>query len=258
MDAKPTTRRGDVADLVPAVLVFMQLAMGVCFVAWWCVRALGHAGRAPEPAPPAVDAGRAPEPAPPAVDAGRAPEPAPRAVGAAPTQRDPGAVELRRRPVRQAAESPRRQRPLSPRQERGTRPQRAVPRVPAERPARDAGPHRPPGTGTPTRRDRDYSRHRANADRASSSPAASEASPQPGGTFLPTDVQARRADERDVEVSFVEAVDDFIIKMNLMNFRAREREGWIQDPRGPVPKPTPSALRAQRVNARLSISMTTE
>jgi hypothetical protein len=61
-----------------------------------------------------------------------------------------------------------------------------------------------------------------------------------------------------VDVSFVEAVDDFILKMNLMNFRAREREGWIQDPRGPVPKPTPSALRAQRVNARLSISMTTE
>ena len=51
----PTRRGGDVAELMPLALVFMQLAFGVCFIAWWAARKLlGVAGHAPEPARPAV------------------------------------------------------------------------------------------------------------------------------------------------------------------------------------------------------------
>ena len=242
---------GGVADLLLPALVFMQVAFGICFVAWWAARLLlGVAGRAPEPARP------------------RAPEPArPPAAAAAGPRRDPGALKPRRRPDRRADDSSRLMPPSSLGQERGARsqqssvtptasPRAAVSQTPAKIPARDAGPPRPAMTGTPTRRNRDDSRHRANAARAASRPAASVASPQPAVTFMQAASQARRADEKDsVDNSSEDAI---IIKTNMMHFRAREMEGWIQDPGGPVVKPTPSVLRQQRADARLSVRRMTE
>lgn len=232
---------GGVADLLLPALVFMQVAFGICFVAWWAARLLlGVAGRAPDPARPA-------------------------AAAAAP-RRDPGALKPRRRPDRRADDSSRLMPPSSLGQERGARsqqsssptasPRAAVSQTPAKCSARDAGPARPATRGAPTRRDRDGSRHQANAGRVSSSAAASEASPQPAIAFMQAAGQCRRADARDVEGDSSE--DAIIIKTNLMLFRAREMEGWIQDPGGAIVKPTPSALRALRADARMSRRRKTE
>ena len=64
-----------------------------------------------------------------------------------------------------------------------------------------------------------------------------------------------RATSDDIEANF-QALNSAVNAEYELRFLARQREGWNQnpsDPLDPVANPTPSALRAQRIRARMAI-----
>ena len=185
-------KHGDGLDnLLPAAMVLMQLAFGVCFVMWLFWMKLfedHHAGEPLAPRAPDVrhaDAGAAAAAAP--------PDPRRQAEAAGPDLR------------RQAAPPP-----------PGAPPDRQPAELTARRPRR--------------------------ADDSSDGDDESfDTRPRPGAAA--DNIEANPALLRDA-----------VIAEYAQRFRAREREGWVQNSRDlAAAEPTPSVLRAQRMRARMAI-----
>jgi hypothetical protein len=242
---------------MPAALVFMQLAGGVCFVLWWAFRkafvifeeevdrGAGEPLRAPGPAAAAPDRRPRQELARPA-GAGQA-SISGQQGGARPRRRNasPAATRSARAPDDPRERSPRPPAPTMRRRSEAERSASSVGSVATNdshsgtsregpRPVRPAGAMETPAA-------------RGGPD-AGSSAAPLGTPPQRGEAPSQAANQASRAQQPDSQPT----ASLRIAMEYAQRFRTREREGWDQNLRDPAATPTPSALRAQRMRARMN------
>jgi hypothetical protein len=248
---------GDVANLLPAALVFMQIAGGVCFVVWWALRSLvfgvaedgpGHAGE-PLRAPVArnADVGRAAaRAAAPPVQRPRLEPARPAGAGQSSSGQQGGARPRRPTAATRSAVSARAQDDPRKRSRASSPPAPAARRrSEAERSTSNAGSAADDSRSTTSR---DGSRPVRPAG-AMEMPAARGDPAVDASSAVPPQRPSRRA-EVPAEADSIQAVGRAVIAEYARRFSARQREGWDQNPRDPAAKPTPSALRAQRMCAR--------
>ena len=263
----------DPVKLVLAAMVLMQPVFGVCFVMWWALRKLvfedHRAGEPLAPRAPDVrhaDAGAAAAAARP--DPRRQAAPPPPGARPDPRPRQPARARQASSSGRQGDSARPRRRPASPaaRNDRAPDKRRGRTHAPSRdslRPARPAGAIETPG---------------APSQAAGQASRGQQPDPQPTATpqrpaVEPPELAARRprrADDSsdgdddgfDTRPRQGAAADVIEAKTTLLRavlaeyaqrFRARESEGWVQNPRGPgAAEPTPSALQAQRMRARMA------